>query len=59
MENDKKYEKVRATMTYKSGRKETIHGKLKGDQTPHKTFSKRVSAFRSFPTVTNVEIEKY
>lgn len=42
---------IKAIATYKSGRKETIHGKLKANQEPYSGFQERLSALRNFPTV--------
>lgn len=59
MTDQKKYDNIKATATYKSGREEVITGKLKKDQLPYAEFSKKLKALKSFPTVDNVAIEKY
>jgi len=56
---DSECSQIRATITYNSGRTETIHGKLNKDKSPHKTFQQKIDAFRSFPTVVNIKQEKY
>ena len=53
------FENIRATITYKSGRVETFEAKLRKNNMPPVTFSKRVAASKSFPTVSNVKIEKF
>lgn len=59
MQNEKEYTKVKAIVTYQSGRQETIHGKLNKGNVSDKGFQKKVAAFRAFPTVVNVEVIKY
>ena len=54
-----KKENVKAIIEYVSGRKETIHGKLKADGTFYQKFEEAINAFKSFPAVVNVEIVKY
>lgn len=47
---------ARAEIHYKSGRQETIYGKVNKDGTPHALFTKRVTQFRAFPTVVKVDV---
>lgn len=47
---------AKATITYNSGRQETIYGKVNKDGTLHKLFDKRLSEFKAFPTVKHVEV---
>lgn len=54
-----KPKKIRATITYNSGRTEVIAGALKNNGEPPKTFSKAVAEFKRFPTVVSVEVERF
>lgn len=47
---------AKATITYQSGRTETLTGKVNKDGTAHALFEKKVSQFRQFPTVTKVDV---
>ena len=55
---DKKETKIRATITYISGRTEEIGADLKNDGTPPKSFNNKVNAYRKFPTVVSVQLVK-
>lgn len=47
---------ARAEITYASGRTETIFGKVNKDGRPHALFDKKVSEYKSFPTVKDVKV---
>lgn len=60
MKNQEQHTHVKAEVTYKSGRTETVYGKLNKDQLPDKTFQRKLlSALRQFPTVTDIKTTKY
>lgn len=52
-------ENVRATITYKSGRKEVMTGKLRTDQRPYKRFEEKLGQLRDFPTVEKIVLETF
>lgn len=51
--------KIKAIVTYKSGRTEEVHGKINKSGIADAKFSKAVSAAKAFPTVEKVQVEKY
>jgi hypothetical protein len=59
IEMEKRKEQAIATITYNSGRTETITGKLKADESFYKTFTDKINAFKSFPTVVSVDVVKH
>lgn len=59
MKTEQFCEKVKATVTWKSGRVEEIYDSLKKGGEFKKSFSDKVENYRKFPTVENVRVEKY
>lgn len=59
MKNQEQHTHVKAEVIHKSGRTETVYGKLNKDQLPDKTFQRKLSALRQFPTVTDIKTTKY
>ena len=52
-------DKIKATITYKSGRVETLEADLLKSGLPPKASSRRVAQSRQFPTVKNVKVNKF
>jgi len=53
------FDKIRATITYKSGRVETFEADLLKSGLPPKAFSRRVAQSRQFLTVKKVKVNKF
>ena len=51
--------RVKVTAVYKSGRRETIHADLNQGGIIGKVMQKKIDTFESFPTITDVIVEKW
>lgn len=59
MHNEEDAQNARIVVTYNSGRQERFECKLNNDKTIPKPMQKKISNFRSFPTVKKVEVVKF
>lgn len=57
--NPDEFKFVKADITWNSGRVETLRDKLDKNNQIKKQFSDKVAKYRQFPTVKNVQVEKY
>lgn len=59
MNTDKKPTKIKATITYKSGRQETHYGKLKINGVPDRAYTTHMNAIERLSTVDKIKQERY